>query len=361
MHSGMRYLIPTLVLLLSSPTAVLRADHHEGELKSHSAITPAPRQGGWIKRHESFNAKVTANQGNIDLAFIGDSITQGWEGRGKVVWEKYYSHRKSLNLGIGGDRTQHVLWRMDNGNLDGIQPKVAVIMIGTNNSADDRNTANEMVDGVRAIVGQLRSKLPQTRLLLLGIFPRGDVFNDRHGKILQVNQALARLHDGEYVTYLDIGHEFMDDNGTISPSIMPDYLHLSSAGYGIWASAIESFLSTHLGDSVITPKNVQVDGDWTIEIEGPDGAVEADLEIKADGPILAGHVAMGPDRILPFKSGGRFENQIDIQIVRDRPDGSNMTYNLTGIIDGDQITGTVSTRLDGERVTQPWSAKRQKP
>jgi beta-glucosidase len=355
----MRYLIPTLILLLSSSTALLRADHHEGEQKSHSAITPTPREGGWVKRHEGFNAKVQANQGKIDLAFIGDSITQGWEGRGKIVWEKFYSHRKTLNLGIGGDRTQHVLWRMDNGNLEGIQPKVAVIMIGTNNSADDRNTANEIVDGVQAIVAQLRSKLPQTKLLLLGIFPRGDVFNDRRGKILQVNQTLARLHDGEFVTYLDIGHHFMDNSGTISPSIMPDYLHLSSAGYGIWADAIEAFVSSHLGDTAITPKTVHVDGDWTIEIEGPDGAVEADLEIKADGPVLTGHVAMGPDRILPFKSGGRFEDQIDIQIVRDRPDGSNMTYNLTGIVKGNQITGTVSTRLDGERVTQPWSATRQ--
>ena len=355
----MRYLTLTLILLLSAPAVLLQADHHEGDQKSHSAITPAPREGGWMNRHEGFNTKVQANQGNIDLAFIGDSITQGWEGRGKIVWEKYYSHRKALNLGIGGDRTQHVLWRMDNGNLEGIHPKVAVIMIGTNNSADDRNTANEMVDGVRAIVSQLRSKLPQTKLLLLGIFPRGDVFNSRRGKILQVNQAISRLHDGEFVTYLDIGQHFMDNDGTISPSIMPDYLHLSTAGYGIWADAIEPFISAQLGNTSSSPKTVDVDGDWTLEIEGPDGAVEADLEIKANGPILTGQVAMGPNRILPFKSGGRFENQIDIQIVRDRPDGSNMTYNMTGIVSGNQITGTVSTRLDGERITQDWSAKRQ--
>lgn len=354
----MRYLTLTLLLLLSAPSTLLRADHHEGEQASHSAITPVPRQGGWLNRHESFNTKVQANQGNIDLAFIGDSITQGWEGRGKIVWEKYFGHRKALNLGIGGDRTQHVLWRMDNGNLEGIQPKLAVIMIGTNNSAEDRNTANEMVDGVRAVVKQLRSKLPQSKLLLLGIFPRGDVFNDRRGKILQVNQALARLHDGEWVTYLDIGPQFMDDNGIISPSIMPDFLHLSSAGYGIWADAIESFVSTHLGDSSITPETVAVEGAWTLEIEGPDGPVEAELEIKADGPILTGHVAMGPDRILPFKSGGRFENQVDIQIVRERPGGGSMTYNLTGKVNGNEIKGTVRTRLDGEQITQSWSARR---
>ena len=120
-----------------------------------------------MKRHEQFNQKVKANQGNIDLIFVGDSITQGWEGQGKDVWEKYYSHRKPLNLGIGGDRTQHVLWRLDNGNIEGIQPKVAVVMIGTNNSGNDRNSAGEIVDGIKAIVSKLRRKLPETKVLLL--------------------------------------------------------------------------------------------------------------------------------------------------------------------------------------------------
>ena len=100
------------------------------EKPTHSAVTPAPREGGWMKRHDQFNQNVQAHQGDIDLIFVGDSITQGWEGAGKAVWETYYGHRKALNLGIGGDRTQHVLWRLDHGNLEGISPKVAVVMIG---------------------------------------------------------------------------------------------------------------------------------------------------------------------------------------------------------------------------------------
>ena len=148
----------------------------------HSAVAPEPRGEGWMRRHESFNERV--KQGNVDLIFVGDSITQGWEGAGKEVWARYYGHRNAVNLGIGGDRTQHVLWRLDHGNVDGIQPKAAVIMIGTNNSGANRNSASEMVDGVTAVVKKLREKLPQTRLLLLDIFPRGEQFNDQRGKIL---------------------------------------------------------------------------------------------------------------------------------------------------------------------------------
>ena len=216
---------------------------------SHSAITPEPRGEGWMKRHESFNERV--QQGNVGLLFIGDSITQGWEGAGKEVWKRYYAHRGAVNLGIGGDRTQHVLWRLDHGNVDGIKPKAAVIMIGTNNSGAERNTALEIVDGVTAIVADLRQRLPQTRLLLLDILPRGEQFNGQRGKILQVNQAIRKLHDGAFVHYLAIGHEFLEANGSISKEIMPDFLHLTPKGYEMWAAAIEPKLSELLGDEPV--------------------------------------------------------------------------------------------------------------
>ena len=144
------------------------ADHH---LELHSAVNPAPRTGRQLERHQRFNQQVQDRQGPVELVFIGDSITQGWEGAGKEVWKTYYNHRNSLNLGIGGDRTQHVLWRLDHGNFDGIQPKVAVVMIGTNNSAQNRNTATEMIDGIRAVVDKIQKKSPSTKILLLGIFP----------------------------------------------------------------------------------------------------------------------------------------------------------------------------------------------
>ncbi len=206
----------------------------------HSALKPVPRGGGWMRRHESFNKRV--KQGNVDLLFIGDSITHGWERNGKKVWEQYYGKRNAVNLGIGGDRTQHVLWRLDNGNVEGISPKVAVVMIGTNNSGDGRSTAQEMLDGVTQVVGKLRSKLPKTHVVLLDIFPRGWTFNNQRGKILQVNQALRKLEQDNFVTYLPIGHKFLEMDGSLSKKIMPDALHLSPEGYLVWAKAIEPTL-----------------------------------------------------------------------------------------------------------------------
>jgi len=204
--------------------------------QDHDAVKPVPREGGWMNRHNSFNERV--KQGNVDLLFIGDSITQGWEGAGKEVWAKSYGHRNAVNLGIGGDRTQHVLWRLDHGNVDGINPKLAVLMIGTNNSGT--NTSEQIADGVTAIVKKLREKLPNTKVLILGIFPRGADASDPKRKVNEgANAIIAKLADGKMVEYLDIGPKFLNADGTLSKEIMPDLLHLSPKGYQIWADSIE--------------------------------------------------------------------------------------------------------------------------
>jgi beta-glucosidase len=203
----------------------------------HSAVTPVPREGGWLKRHESFNERV--KKGNVDLIFIGDSITQAWETDGKEVWQQHYTPRNAVNLGISGDRTQHVLWRLDNGNLEGIKPKLAMIMIGTNNSNRNDNTAEEIADGIKAIVAKLRAKLPETKVLLLAIFPRGPMPNPQREKIARANELASQAADGKMVHYLDIGPKFLTADGTLEKEVMPDYLHLSPKGYQIWAAAIE--------------------------------------------------------------------------------------------------------------------------
>jgi lysophospholipase L1-like esterase len=226
-------------LLLSLPLSAAE------KTKLHSALNPVPRQGGWMKRHESFNTRVA--KGNVDLVFIGDSITQGWEGRGKGVWEKFYGKRNTVNLGIGGDRTQHVIWRLDNGNLKDITPKAAVIMIGTNNSGS--NSSKEIADGVRAIVKQIRAKSPKTQILLLGVFPRGTNNEDKRRQVnAGANKIFSKLDNGKHVHYLDIGPKFLEQNGTLTREIMPDLLHLSEKGYTIWAESIETQLAKLLGE-----------------------------------------------------------------------------------------------------------------
>jgi len=236
----MKYAYHLLVLLICfSPSFSVEAN------ELHSAVKPVPRSGGWMKRHESFNKRVA--EGEVDLILIGDSITHGWEGEGKNVWEKFYGKRNAVNLGIGGDRTQHIIWRLDNGNVKEISPKVAVIMIGTNNSGN--NSPEEIADGLAAITKQLRAKLPKTKVLLLGIFPRGANKDDGRRQVNEkANDIFKKLADGKGIHYLDIGEKFLEPDGTLSRKIMPDLLHLSVEGYTIWAESIEPTLKKLMGE-----------------------------------------------------------------------------------------------------------------
>jgi lysophospholipase L1-like esterase len=205
-------------------------------------VVARPREGQWMDLHRRFAER--AKQGNVDLLFLGDSITAGWHGN--EVWKRFYGPRNAANFGIGGDRTQHVLWRIQNGELEGIEPKVVVLMIGTNNASS--GTAEEIAQGVTAIVETLRHRLPRAKILLLGVFPRGEKPNSTREKLAAVNAQIARLDDGSHVRFLDIGKAFLSQDGSISRDIMPDYLHLNRRGYRIWADAMEPMLWSMLDE-----------------------------------------------------------------------------------------------------------------
>jgi beta-glucosidase len=223
------------------------------EAPSHTAARPAPKDANWVKnRHEKLNEEVKKRRDEIKLLFIGDSITDAWSGgekdAGQEQWEKRFAKRGAINLGIGGDRTQHVLWRLENGNIEGLKPKAAVLMIGTNNSNGKDHTAEEIADGIKAIVAKLRKELPETKILLLAIFPRGAKPNPQREKNAQASKLASAVADGKMVHYLDIGDKFLEDDGTLSKEIMPDLLHLSPKGYEIWADAIEPKLAELMGE-----------------------------------------------------------------------------------------------------------------
>jgi lysophospholipase L1-like esterase len=209
---------------------------------ANSAIEPAPRDEKWVARHEGFAAEAKA--GDIDLLFLGDSITDGWRRRGKEVWDREYAPLKAANFGIGGDRTEHVLWRLRNGEGEGFQPKLVVLMIGTNNTGFERdgttprNAPPEIVEGVTTIVSDLRKDFPSAKILLLAVFPRGEKDSLQRGQVAEVNREIAKLHDGQHVHYLDIGAKFLDAAGNIPADVMPDLLHPNEKGYEIWADAI---------------------------------------------------------------------------------------------------------------------------
>lgn len=209
-----------------------------------ASVVPQPREGAWMEVHKSF--LVLAKKGHIDLLFLGDSITQMWNENS--VWRRFYGSRHAANFGIGGDRTQNVLWRIQNGELEGIEPKVIVLMVGTNNLRSE--TPDEIADGIKAIVGELKKRLPKSKVLLLGIFPRGRKPNAIRERLKSVNEKIAGLDDASHVRFLDIGKSFLNTDGSIAPDVMPDLdaLHLSVKGYRIWADAMEPTLWSMLDE-----------------------------------------------------------------------------------------------------------------
>ena len=194
-------------------------------------------------RHTGFLADIK-KAGEINLVFVGDSITDGWRGGGKAIWQKHFAPFKALNLGISGDRTEHVLWRMKNGELDGYKARLFVIMIGTNNGGD---SAQDVAAGIEAIVKEIKTKQPQARILLLGIFPRGEKPDATRAKNDEVNTIIAKMDDNKTLKYLDIGDKFLTPDKTLTKEIMPDFLHPNSKGYDIWAQAIEPTVKQLLG------------------------------------------------------------------------------------------------------------------
>jgi len=196
--------------------------------------------------------KQAAENGDAGILFIGDSITQGWEGEGKPVWDEFYAKRNPINLGISGDRTQHVLYRLQNGNIEGLDnpatgssPKLAIIMIGTNNVSD--TPAAQTAEGIAAIVNHLRAKLPSTKILLLAIFPREQTPGKARERNTQVNTIIKDLADNSSIFYMDIANQLLNSDGTISKDVMPDFVHLSEDGYRRWAAAIEPKVVELLG------------------------------------------------------------------------------------------------------------------
>ena len=194
-----------------------------------------------VKREDAYYAeKYAENHANIkkmnrkvDLVFVGDSITDYW--RDSPSWKKYCEPHKALNLGISGDKTENVLWRLQHGELDGYKAKLFVVMIGTNNE----NADLEVAKGIKAILEEISKKQPQAKILLLGIFPRSEKVDEEREKNVRVNKLIAKF-DGGVIHYLDIGAKFLQADGTMSAEVMPDFLHPSEKGYEIWAKAIDA-------------------------------------------------------------------------------------------------------------------------
>ena len=269
-----RLIVAGCALALGLSLPILAADDQD-----NPAVKKLDRN---IARHQEFLKRIEQSKGAGNVIFLGDSITHGWEGQ--KAWQEHFGSFQPVNLGIGGDQTGHVLWRITDGHeLDNLKPKAAVIMIGTNNTGG--HSAEQIAGGIKAIVEELKKQKPGIKILVLGVFPRGGSGDAERSlekiaegikpvneelkkekpdgarlnallksleqqkgtipaaklnqKIGQINAIISKLDDGKTVFYKDIGKEFLDQNGGLSGEIMPDYLHLSGKGYDIWGKAIK--------------------------------------------------------------------------------------------------------------------------
>ncbi len=206
---------------------------------ANPAIIPAPRDD-WMEHFER-NVKKS-KEGPLDLILDGDSITDGWQGAGKEVWAKTYGKIAMVNEGIGGDKTENVLWRLADGQADGLKPRLIALLIGTNNLG--RDTDEQIAAGIAKIVQEYQRHCPDAAILLQGIFPRGASLEDPlRIRIKNINTMISKLGDGKKVIYVDYGDMFLEPDGSLSPDIMPDGLHPNAKGYEIWAKALAPIIT----------------------------------------------------------------------------------------------------------------------
>jgi len=218
------------------------------------SVTPEPLMeswaaNGWLPRHQQKLEEIRAHREAgrpVDLVFIGDSITEGWEKEGRAVWQREFARHNAVALGFGGDKTENVLWRLQHGELDGMAAKVTVLMIGTNNTGDRQEDPRTTAAGIRRVLDEIQARQPATKVLLLAIFPR----EERPGVLRAINERvnalIAGFADERRVFFLNINAQFTEADGTLPKDVLPDSLHLSEKGYQIWARSIAPSLQTLL-------------------------------------------------------------------------------------------------------------------
>ena len=259
------YLLTAFLLGLSLVVGAAENSSNETAVETEKSAISTPReklnstrQTAWRRRLEAL--KQQADKGGVEIVFIGDSITHFWENDaetdsrkfgGLATFKKYFSNYNVLNMGNAGDRTEHALWMITgSGLLDNINPKLVVVMIGTNNLSKPRiDTPEAIALGIEAVVKNIRIKLPEAKVLLFGIFPRSANANhhNRH-KILTVNGIISKLADDKNIFYCDITDKLLKPDRNLSKEIMPDYLHPNDKGYEIWAEAIMPYVHKFVGE-----------------------------------------------------------------------------------------------------------------
>jgi lysophospholipase L1-like esterase len=217
-----------------------------------SCIPTKRTEAWWMQRHVQKMTEKAATKAadktntskSFDLVFIGDSITHAWEIEGKNAWHTHFSHLTTLNLGYAGDRTEHVLWRIENGEIDSIEVSYVVLLIGTNNAGHRHDKPSEIADGIKCIIGKITEKLPRCKIILTAIFPRSKNKNKRMRKAVDASNIIIKsLANNDLIVWFDINQHFLDDIGILHESVMPDLLHPNALQYELWAKELIKFIS----------------------------------------------------------------------------------------------------------------------
>jgi N-acetylglucosamine-6-sulfatase len=226
-------------------SAIVGFAAHAADLESTTPVAAKTNGEKWWNGNcERIDADIKTMDGRIDVAFVGDSITARW--RGGENWNKHWGSYRAVNMGIGGDQTQHVLWRLQNGDLDGYKAKLFVVMIGTNNLWGKNADPAHAAAGVKAVIDLIQSKQPQAKILLMSLLPTGEKPNPGRETRAAVNELISKFAGGS-VEYMDIWDKYLEADGTISKEVMHDFLHLAPKGYDIWAEAISGKVKEIVG------------------------------------------------------------------------------------------------------------------
>lgn len=208
-----------------------------------SCIPTKRSEEWWLQRHTEKLAEKTKSANPIDLIFIGDSIVHAWELEGKAAWQSHFGHLSTLNLGYAGDRTEHALWRLQNGELDNVNAKFVVLLIGTNNAGHRHDKPEEIASGIKFLIRLIREKIPNCKIVLTAIFPRSRNKHKRMRKIVDItNNIIQTFADDNSVIWFNINANFLDADGVLHEKVMPDLLHPNALQYEIWGEILEKAL-----------------------------------------------------------------------------------------------------------------------
>lgn len=251
-------LVAVLALGWASLAQAKEAPDVELKLATTPCVQNSDWAGWWPHRHADKLTErdaILSEKRPLQIVFVGDSITHGWENGGKQLWDERFAPRGAFNIGFSGDRTEHVLWRLGvesgqiNNEIAGLNPKLFVVMIGTNNTGHRKGAPDATAKGIEQIVDRLLEQAPESKVLLLAVFARDEKPDGELRQINdEVNKRIAKLDAHDRVEFLDINEVFLDDDGTLPKSVMPDLLHPNEAGYKLWADAIEEPIARLLGE-----------------------------------------------------------------------------------------------------------------